>query len=76
MCLGIPMKVVEIENHIKAYAEVMGVKRAVYMELVPEARTGDYVLVHAGFAVEVMDPTEAKERIKLFEAILKEEQEI
>lgn len=70
MCLGIPMKVVEIEKNLKAYAETMGVKRPISIRLVPEVKPGDFVLVHAGFAMEKIDPVEARQRIELFEKML------
>ncbi|RJX25132.1 MAG: HypC/HybG/HupF family hydrogenase formation chaperone [Dethiobacter sp.] len=70
MCLGIPMRVTEIEKNFKAYAETMGVKRPISIKLVPETKPGDFVLVHAGFAMEKIDPVEARKRIELFEKML------
>ena len=62
MCLGIPGKVVEIyrENDILMGKVVFsGVGKRVCLEHVPEARLGDYVLVHVGFALSLLDETEA-----------------
>lgn len=73
MCLGVPMKVVEIVNSHKAYAELMGVKRAVYTELIPDLKPDQYVLVHAGFAIEILSEDEAEKRVILFQEILDKE---
>jgi len=70
MCLGIPMKIVEIKNNYVALAETMGVNRIVRIDMVPGVAAGDYVLVHAGFAMEVIDTENALERIKLLESML------
>jgi hydrogenase expression/formation protein HypC len=64
MCLGIPMKIISIEGD-EAVAEVEGVKRTVQLNLIDNIGVGDYVLVHAGFAIEKMDATAAQESIKL-----------
>lgn len=64
MCLGIPMRIISIEGD-EAVAEVEGVKRTVQLNLIDNIRVGDYVLVHAGFAIEKMDATAAQESIKL-----------
>ena len=66
MCLAVPAKVVEINDQL-ASVEVQGVRRAASMMLLPEARVGDYVLVHAGFAMQSVDHEEA-ERIEALRA--------
>ena len=66
MCLAVPAKVVEINDQL-ASVEVQGVRRAASMRLLPEARVGDYVLVHAGFAMQIVDHEEA-ERIEALRA--------
>ena len=66
MCLAVPAKVVEINDQL-ASVEVQGVRRAASMMLLPEARVGDYVLVHAGFAMQIVDHEEA-ERIEALRA--------
>ena len=65
MCLGIPMKILEIEGDM-ALAEITGVKRKISLQLV-EAEVGDYVIVHAGFAIQVLDEREAQETIELLQ---------
>ncbi|MBD3385723.1 HypC/HybG/HupF family hydrogenase formation chaperone [candidate division KSB1 bacterium] len=64
MCLGIPMKIISIDGD-EAVAQVEGVKRTVQLNLIDNIGVGDYVLVHAGFAIEKMDATAAQESIKL-----------
>lgn len=63
MCLGVPMKIIEIlEPNKRAVAEVQGVKREISMMLLTEeARIGDWVTVHIGYALEVLDLETAEE---------------
>jgi len=64
MCLGIPMRLVE-RRGIKGIAESGGVRREVSLLLVPEAKEGDYVVVHAGFAISVIDEEEARRTLDI-----------
>lgn len=64
MCLGIPAKIVTIDEMI-AKVDMMGNERVVGIDLVPEVQVGDYVLVHAGFAVSIIDDESAKETERL-----------
>lgn len=63
MCLAVPGRVVEIEGDDPAFlhgrVDFSGVRREVSFAFTPEARPGDYVLVHAGFALTVVDQEEA-----------------
>ncbi len=68
MCLAVPGKIISIENN-NAQVDFSGVKRAVSLDLVPGAGKNDFVLVHAGFAIQVLDPAEAEETLKLFREI-------
>ena len=79
MCLAIPGKVLETaENGWNRVAKVQfgGVTRQVYLDFVPEAGVGDYVLVHVGFAVSKIDEAEAMRTYELLEQMgaLEEEQ--
>ena len=65
MCLAIPAKVVRQTGNGLAEVDIMGVAREVSLDLVPGAGVGDYVLVHAGFAIEVVDPQFAEETLEL-----------
>ena len=65
MCLAIPALITEKKSDNLATAEILGVTREVALDLTPQANVGDYVLVHAGFAIEVVDADSAKETIEL-----------
>ena len=76
MCLAIPGKVIEIEKN-KEHATVDygdGTKRKANITLV-NVKIGDYILVHAGFAIEVLNEKEAKETLDLFKEMLSSEEE-
>ena len=64
MCLAVPAKITAIDN-LTATVEVMGVSQECNLDLTPQAKLGDYVLVHAGFAIEVVDEQYANETIEL-----------
>ena len=65
MCLAIPMKIASIDANNMATVDVLGVSRSVSVDLTPQAHVGDYVLVHAGFAIEVVDEQYAQETLDL-----------
>lgn len=69
MCLGIPAQLVSLGTEGLATAEVSGVRREVSTALVPEARPGDWVLVHVGFALHTIDEAEAERTLALLEEI-------
>jgi hydrogenase expression/formation protein HypC len=64
MCLAIPSKITQIENYM-ATIDVDGVKRKASLLLLENAGIGDYVIVHAGFAIHKIDETVALETLKL-----------
>ena len=66
MCLGIPMQIMEI-NGLIAVAEVNGVQRDIGLELVENPQVGEFVIVHAGFAIEKLNQEEAEETLRLLE---------
>ncbi|OGP57114.1 MAG: hydrogenase assembly protein HypC [Deltaproteobacteria bacterium RBG_13_49_15] len=75
MCLAIPSKIVNIQNNM-ATLDVDGVKREASLLLLEDAKVGDYVIVHAGFAIHKIDETAAKETIELLrESLARLEQE-
>ncbi|MFZ5639347.1 MAG: HypC/HybG/HupF family hydrogenase formation chaperone [Bacillota bacterium] len=74
MCLAVPGKIVRILNELAARVDLAGVEREVSLELVPEAREGDYVLVHAGFAIQVIDEEEAQKSLELFKELMELEE--
>lgn len=65
MCLAIPVRVEKIDGAM-AKVELGGVLRDVSLVLTPEAKEGDYVLVHTGFAISVLDEEEAQQTLALF----------
>jgi hydrogenase expression/formation protein HypC len=70
MCLAIPGKVIEIDasvSPIMGKVSFGGIKKEVCLELVPEVKIGNYVIVHVGFAISMMDEDEAHETLKLIE---------
>lgn len=66
MCLAVPAKIIELENQM-AMIEVGGLTRKASTVLLPDAVIGDYVLIHAGFAISVVDEEAALETIRLFD---------
>jgi hydrogenase expression/formation protein HypC len=64
MCLAIPMVLVE-RNEFEGVAEIDGVQRRISVIYVPEAEVGDFVLVHAGFAIGQVDAEEAAKTLEL-----------
>ncbi|MBA4370685.1 MAG: HypC/HybG/HupF family hydrogenase formation chaperone [Coriobacteriaceae bacterium] len=64
MCLAIPAQIVSIGELNMAEVDIVGVTRHVSLEMVPEAKPGDYVLVHAGFAIQVVDEEYANETLE------------
>lgn len=70
MCLAIPMKILEVsEDASGGRVEIDGAVQRVDLSLIDSPREGDFVIVHAGFAIEKLDAEEAEGRIALFEEI-------
>lgn len=65
MCLAIPAQVRTIHDKNLATVDILGVTREASLDLTPDAKVGDYVLVHAGFAIEVVDEKDAQETLDL-----------
>lgn len=55
MCLAVPARIVEIESPDRAVVDLAGVRRVVSLMLTPEARVGDYAIIHTGFAIGILD---------------------
>lgn len=64
MCLAIPSRITKIENEM-AVIDVDGVQREASLLLLEDARVGDYVIVHAGFAIQKVDEAAARETLEL-----------
>ena len=76
MCLAIPARVTAIEENHMATVDIMGVTRRVSLDLVPEAVVGDFVLVHAGFALQVVDEEFANETLEILKTLPFFEEEV
>ena len=68
MCLAIPALIKLIEDK-EAEAEIGCITRRISLWLTPEAKVGDYVLLHTGYAINILDQEEAEETLKLLEEI-------
>ena len=64
MCLAIPALIKSIDGE-QAEVDIEGVTRDVSLQLTPDARVGDYVLLHTGYAISIIDAAEAEETLKL-----------
>ena len=69
MCLAVPARIIEMTGDV-ATVDMEGVRRSVSMMLLPEARVGEYVIVHAGFAIGRLDEKEAEETLKMIRDVL------
>jgi hydrogenase expression/formation protein HypC len=68
MCLAIPARIVELQGH-NAVVDAMGNRWKANTSLLPEVKLGDLVLVHAGFAISLVDEEDAKETWQLIKQI-------
>ncbi|MGO9121952.1 MAG: HypC/HybG/HupF family hydrogenase formation chaperone [Desulfomonilaceae bacterium] len=66
MCLAIPMELIEITGEGLGKVDSAGIKTDVNIMMIPHARIGDYLIIHAGFGIEVLDKEEAQIRLDLF----------
>jgi hydrogenase expression/formation protein HypC len=68
MCLGVPMKIIAVDG-TTATVEMANVRQECDLSLSPGAKVGDYVIVHAGFAIEILDEEDARETLELLDQI-------
>ncbi len=68
MCLGIPMKIIEIDGDF-ATVDAEGVKRRIGLQFLKDAKIEDYVIVHAGFAIARLDEKEAEETLNALRSL-------
>ncbi len=66
MCLAIPAKIETVDAGT-AEVDIRGLKKRIGLALLPDAAVGEYVLVHAGFAIQRIDPAEAEQTYRLLE---------
>lgn len=69
MCLGVPLKITSIENSSEAIGEMNGIKKKIRIDLLPNIKCGEYVMVHAGFALEKIDEVLAKDTMDALEEV-------
>ena len=74
MCLAVPMKLIQVKDASTGIAAMDGVTYDVNLSLLAEPEVGDYVIVHAGFAIERLDREEADARIELFQQLAASQQ--
>ncbi len=70
MCVAVPAEILTVAPDGTAEVDFGGVQRAVSLALVPDARPGDFVIVHAGFALHRVDPDEAREARELLRELV------
>ena len=68
MCLAVPTQIKRIDGGM-AEVELSGVSMTIGLDMTPEAQVGDYVIVHAGYAISLLDEAEALETLRLFREI-------
>jgi len=72
MCLAVPGKVLNIDNY-KGVVEIGSMRREVFMHLLPDIKVGQYVLVHAGCAIQTIDEEEAAKTLEIIKELLDNE---
>ena len=76
MCLAVPGRIVAVDGQ-NATVDFSGVERRVFADLLPDLRIGEYVLVHAGFAIQRLETSEAAEifrQLEEAEALMKDQE--
>ncbi|MDI6845135.1 MAG: HypC/HybG/HupF family hydrogenase formation chaperone [Candidatus Saccharicenans sp.] len=71
MCLAVPGKIISIEPNGTGKVDYMGTTVVANLSLLPEAKVGDWVIVHAGFAISRLDRQEARRTLRLFKQLEK-----
>ncbi|MEG6585298.1 HypC/HybG/HupF family hydrogenase formation chaperone [Dendrosporobacter sp. 1207_IL3150] len=71
MCIGVPLRLIERKD-FEGIGEISGVKRKITLMFVPEAKVGDYILVHAGCGMQIIDEEAAMETLELLRIISNE----
>lgn len=74
MCIGIPAKVIEISG-TSGKVDYEGVERRASLLMLPDVKVGDYVILHAGFAIKKLSAEEAEETLRLIEEMVRIEKE-
>ncbi|WP_321374676.1 HypC/HybG/HupF family hydrogenase formation chaperone [Pseudomonas extremaustralis] len=69
MCLAIPARVIELRDGGNALVDLGGIRKEISLALVPHAQIDDYVIVHVGYALGLIDPEEAQRTLEMFEEL-------
>lgn len=69
MCLALPARVVEVQDEQHAIVELGGVRKTISLALVDGVRPGDYVIVHVGYALTLLDPAQAQATLELMASV-------
>ncbi len=69
MCLAIPARVLEIRENNVALVDLGGVEKETRIDLVPDVSVGQYVIIHAGFAISILDEEDAEETLRILESM-------
>jgi hydrogenase expression/formation protein HypC len=69
MCLAIPARVIELRDGGNALVDLGGIRKEISLALVPQAKLDDYVIVHVGYALGLIDPQEALRTLEMFEEL-------
>ncbi len=72
MCIAVPCQIVSIHDSV-AIVEVGGIRREAWLDLLTDAKIGDYVIVHAGYALEKLDAEDAEETLRLLKEMAADE---
>ncbi len=75
MCLAIPTRLIEKDGD-EGVVEIGGVRKKISLVLVPEANVGDYVILHVGFAIQVMNEEEAQETLMLINELIEKGEKV
>jgi hydrogenase expression/formation protein HypC len=75
MCLAIPARVVELRSGDTALVDLGGIRKEISLALVPEAQVGDYVIIHVGYALGLIDPEEAQRTLDMFDELNRAQRE-
>ena len=73
MCLAVPARIIDVDNY-SAIIDIMGLESKVNIQLIEDLKVGDYVLVHAGCAIQKIDKDYFEELQKIFQSILDSEE--
>ncbi|MFD2642814.1 HypC/HybG/HupF family hydrogenase formation chaperone [Pseudomonas japonica] len=69
MCLAIPARVVELRDDDQALVDLGGIRKEISLALVSGVQLGDYVIVHVGYALGLIDPEEAQRTLDIFKQL-------